>query len=209
MAGFGNDVAGGFVSGIPVIGNALDSLLHPEKGYQDAAAEMQKAWQQAQGYEKPYQQAGLNQLGTLNNAENALLDPSKLLADWMGKYQMSPYAQRSMENAKQSGMGAASSMGLLGSSSALNNIQQSSSDIMNADRQQFLNDLMQKYMTGIGVGQNIYNQGATAAGQMGNQAIGVGENLGQAAYGAANAPGNRLLDVFGMLAKMGMQGGGL
>lgn len=189
---------------IPGVGGAIDSFLHPEAGYQDAAKQMQQAWKQAQGFQSPYQQAGANQLGTLTGAENKLLDPSALLSNWMSKYQESPYAKQSQSNAKSAGLDAASSMGLMGSSSALNNIQKSSSDIMNADRSQFLNDLMQKYMSGVGIGQNIYNTGAATAGNMGNQALGVGENLGQAAYGARAAPGNRMADMMAMAAKMFM-----
>lgn len=194
-----------WISGIPLVGNAIDSFLHPEEGYKDAAKKMEEAWRQAQGFQEPYRQGGLDQMGRLNSAENSLLDPSALLSKWMGSYQESPYAQKSMQNAKESGLGAASSMGLMGSSAAVNNIQNSSSDIMNADRQQYLNDMMQKYMAGIGIGQNMYGIGASTAGNMGNQAIGVGENLGQAAYGAKNAPGDMLKNMLAMGAKMYMQ----
>lgn len=191
-------------------GSMINSMLHPEAGYEEAAKKMQEAWKQAQGFQEPFRQAGLDQTGRLNTAENSLLDPSALLAQWMSKYQESPYAQKSMANAKEAGLGAASNMGLMGSSAALNNIQQSSSDIMNADRQQFLSDLMQKYMSGIGIGQNMFNTGAATAGNMGRQAIGVGENLGQAAYGAKTAPGALLKDMLAMGAKafLASQGGG-
>lgn len=188
-----------WISSIPVVGSSIDSFLHPEEGYKAAAKQMEQAWRQAQGFQQPYRQAGLDQLNRLNSAENSLLDPSTLLNKWMGSYTTSPYAKRSMDNAKASGLDAASSMGLLGSNSAISNIQNSSSDIMNADRQQFLNDLMQKYMTGIGIGQNIYNTGAATAGNMGNQALSVGQNLGQAAYGEKNAPG----DMLGNLMRLG------
>lgn len=194
-----------WLSGIPVVGNAIDSFLHPEEGYKDAAKKMEQAWRQAQGFQEPYRQAGLDQMGRLNSAENALLDPSALLGKWMEGYQTSPFAQKSIQNATASGLDAASSMGLMGSSPALKNIQTSAGDIMNADRQQYLNDLMQKYMAGIGIGQNMYGIGASTAGNMGNQAIGVGENLGQAAYGARNAPGDMLKNLLAMGAKMYMQ----
>lgn len=183
------------------LSDIFHSFLNPEEGYEEAAKKMQEAWQQSQGFQQPFLDAGKNQIGTLTGAENSLLDPSSLLGKWMESYKMSPYAQRSMENAKESGLGAASSMGLMGSSAALNNIQQSSSDIMNADRSQYLNDLMQKYMTGIGIGQNMFNTGAATAGNMGNQGLNVGENLGAAAYGEKNAPGNLLKDILAMGAK--------
>lgn len=206
-------------SAIPGVGKGIDSFLHPERGYEDAAKEMQKAWQQAQqygergiGYQEPYRQGGLDQMGRLNSAENSLLDPSALLDKWMGSYNTSDYAKRSMDNAKASGLDAASSMGLSGSNAAVHNIQNSSSDIMNADRQSYLNDMMTKYMAGIGIGQNMYGIGASTAGNMGNnmshmgdQAMNFGQNMGQAAYGARNAPGDMLKNLLAMGAKMYMQ----
>jgi hypothetical protein len=199
IMGIFDSLAGGFG-----LGDSVHSMLNPDEGYRAAADQMRKAWEQAQGFQDPYRKAGLDQTGRLNDAENKLLDPSALLADWMSKYQTSPFAQKSMANAKESGLDAASSMGLMGSSSALNNIQNSSSDIMNADRSQYLNDMMQKFMGGIGIGQNMFNTGAATAGNMGKEALGVGENLGQAAYGEKNAPGQFLKDMLAMGAKAWM-----
>lgn len=179
-------------------GKGINSMLHPERGYKDAADEMRRAWEQAQGFQRPYNEAGMGQLPVLTGAQSRLLDPSSLLAEWMSKYQESPYAKKSMENAKESGLGAASSMGLMGSSSALNNIQQSSSDIMNADRQAFLNDLMQKYMTGIGIGQNIYGIGANAASDLARNAMNYGGNAAEMAFGRRNSPGQNLKDLLGI-----------
>lgn len=208
-----------FISGIPVVGNAIDSMLHPERGYEMAGNQMKNMWQQIQGFnnqglalQQPFQTAGVAQTPILNNAENALLNPSQLLGQWMDSYSMSPYAKTSISNATNAGLDAASSMGLMGSSPALKNIQQSASDIMNADRQQYLNDLMQKYMTGIGIGQNIYGIGGQTAGNMGTNlsnlgrtGLSVGESLGQAAYGTQNAPGDLLKNLLAMGAKMYMQ----
>jgi len=191
-----------WLSDIPVVGNAIDSFLHPEEGYKDAARQMQQMWQQSQAFQRPYLEAGNAQLPMLTGAEGALLDPSALLAKWMNSYQMSPYAQRSLSNAKAAGLDAASSMGLMGSSPALANIQQSSSDIMNKDRSDYLNDLMQKYMTGIGIGQDIYGKGAQTAANLGKSALDVGQDLGAAAYGEANAPGDRLAQMAGLMAKI-------
>ena len=193
------------VSGVGNFIPGFNSMMHPEEGYEAAAKKMQQFWQQAMGFQQPYNQAGLGQLPTLTSAEGALLNPAALLKQWMGQYEMSPYAQKSLGNAKEAGLDAASTMGLMGSSSALGNIQQSASDIMNADRQNFLNDLMQKYMTGIGIGQDIYGRGAGMAAELGKEALGVGENLGQAAYGAKNAPGDVLRNLLSMAGKMAMQ----
>ncbi len=186
------------------LGSSIDSFLNPGKGYKDASKALEKAWNEAKELQEPYRQAGLDQLGTLTGAESALLDPSKLLADWMSTYETSPYAQKSMENATASGLDAASSMGLMGSSAAINNVQNSAGYIMDQDRDKYLNDLMQKYMTGIGIGQNIYGIGANTAGNMGQQAMSMGQGMGQAAYGQQAAPGNQLMNLISMGAMLSM-----
>lgn len=183
----------------------LDSFFNPQKGYDAAAKQMDKYWKEAQNYQKPYHEAGLNQLPILTGAQSSLLDPSQLLSQWMDTYETSPYAKKSISNATASGLDAASSMGLMGSSPAITNIQNSSSDIMNADRDKYLNDLMQKYMAGIGIGQNIYGTGAQTAGNLGQQALGVGQNMGQAAYGSKNAPGDMFAQMLSLGAKLAMQ----
>ncbi len=171
------------------------------EGYKDAAKEFEKYWQQAQGYQRPFQQAGVGQMPILQDAERRLLDPSTLLADWMQKYTMSPYAKRSQENAMASGMDAASQMGLMGSSAALQNIQQGSSDIMNKDREGFLKDLMEKYMKGVGIGQDIYGKGAATAANLGSNALGVGGNMGEMKFGQSNASAEMMKNLLAMGAK--------
>lgn len=194
--------------------NAAPGMIHsfwnPQEGYEDAAKEYEKYYNESKGFQEPFRQNGLDQTGRLNNAENSLLDPSKLLGEWMDKYKTSPYAQRSMQNASASGLDAASSQGLLGSSAATQNIQQSSSDIMNKDRSEYLQDLMQKYMAGIGIGQNMYGIGASTAQNMGNNAMNMGGAMGAAKYGAASAPGNMARDLISAGAKAygGGAGGG-
>lgn len=188
----------------------LQSFLHPERGYKAAGREAEQGWGQAQGFENPYNQAGMNQIGQLQGAENALLNPTELQNKWAASYEMSPYAKQLQEQAKTSGMDAASSQGLLGSSAALSNIQQGASNIMNADRQNYMNDLMEKYKSGIGLGTSMYGTGAQMGGQMGNQAMQAGENRAQMAYGASNAPGEQMKSIInGLLqAYMAKQMGG-
>jgi hypothetical protein len=91
------------------------------------------------------------------------------------------------------------SAGLLGSSAALNNVQTSASNIMQSDRQQYLDSLMQKYMASIGIGQNLYGVGATAGNQASSNALNQGQNQAGLTYGANAAPGA----MFGKLAGAG------
>ncbi len=186
------------------------SLMNPEDAYKKAANQYQKYWDEAQRFQNAYNRAGTDQIPILTGAQNQLLNPQDLLGKWMESYKTSPYAKQSMDNATASGLDAASSMGLEGSSSALHNIQQSSSDIMNQDRQGFLKDLMDKFKSGINIGTDIYGRGATTAGNLGNQALNVGNNMGEMAFGAQAAPGELMKSIISMMMKMygGGAGGG-
>lgn len=196
-----------FNYGIPgggTIGNMFSSFMNPQQGYEDAGNQLQNYYGQAQGYLQPYNQNGQNAYGTLNAQQAALGDPAKLESQWASGYSESPYAQQMTNKATQSGMNAASSMGLMGSSPALANIQQSAGDIMQSDRQQYMNDLMQKYMQSVGINQGIYGQGANAAGMMSNNSMNMGKDMAGAAYGQANAPGQLFGSLLGMGANAAM-----
>ncbi len=185
----------------------LSSFLNPQKGYEDAEKVFRNFYDQSRGNMQPFIDQGKAQYGNLSGAEGALLDPESLLKKWMSGYQESPYAKQSMANARSGGLDAASSMGLLGSSSAINNIQNSASDIMNKDRSSYLQDLMDKYMKGVGIGQDLYGTGANMASQFGQLAHGFGQDIGGASYGAANAPGNLLGNLINMGANIYTGGG--
>jgi hypothetical protein len=189
----------GMVSGV---GGMLKSFLHPEMGYKKAQEEANRMYQEAKGFQTPYHERGLEAYGPLKDAYGRLLDPVSLQNEWAKAYETSPEALRAMEFAKQQGLEGASSMGLMGSSGALQNLQQGASDIMLQDRRNFLNDLMQKYMQGIGLGKDIYGAGASTAGNLGNQAARQGENMAQLAYNRKNAPGSQLSGILGIGANL-------
>jgi len=183
--------------------NPINSFFNPGAAYSDASKKEDQYWNQAQGYAQPFINNGVNQGGILSNTENNLLDPGALEDKWSAGYQPSAYAQQMLKQNQGEGLDAASSMGLMGSSAALNNIQTGAGNIVNQDRQQYMNDLMQKYMTGIGIGQNIYGTGANMAGQMAQEAQKQGDTQAGLAYGEAAAPGA----LFGKLAGMGINMG--
>lgn len=167
----------------------FDSLFHSEKPYQKAQEQLDKYYQLAQGYQQPYSQNGQEAYSQLSPAMQQLLNPEELQNKWAQGYEESPYAKMLQEMAQNQGLEAASSMGLMGSTPAIQGIQAGTARIGAADRQQYMNDLMQKLQAGIGLGQNIYGTGAQAAGQMGQNAMNMGQNSAQAAYGEASAPG--------------------
>lgn len=195
-------------------GNYVSSFIDPSKSYRNSAREIKKGYNEAQGYLKPYNQAGTDQISRLTGAEDKLMDPSALQNEWAKGYEMSPYAQQLQDQAMNSGLEGAGSMGLLGSSAALNTLQQGSSNIMQRDREKYMNDLMQKYLSGIGIGQGIYNTGANSGSQLGQNAMTQGQNLAGLKFGENNAMMNQLMNMIKLYQASqgggaGMQGGGM
>jgi hypothetical protein len=170
----------------------LTSFLNPGKGYDKAQEELNKYWQQAQQFQQPFMNNAQGVYGGLNEAFQNLLDPSKLQDMWSKNYKESDYAKNMEHELMDRGLNSAQSMGLGGSSSALQALQGGTQKVVNDERQKFLDDLMKKYMTGIGLGENIYGTGANAAGNLSNQAMHMGEDSAQMAFGKENAPGDLL-----------------
>lgn len=173
----------------------LSSFLHPEKGYEEAQKKLDEYFNNAQGQLNPYNQNGQQTYGQYSGAMDKLLNPGALENEWSQGYNESDLAKQNEAMATQHGLNAASSMGLMGSSPAIQAIQSGTSGIVARDRQQYLDDLMKKYMAGIGIGQDIYGQGAHAAGQMSQNEMNQGQNTAQLEFGQKNAPG----DLFGKL----------
>jgi len=193
-----------YLSPIPGLG----SFLHPEDAYKDAEKASNRGYNESKGYQQPFYNNGVDQIGRLNSAENSLLDPSKLENDWASQYETSPYAKQMLDENQSQGLDAASAMGLNGSSAALGNIQQGAGNIVKKDRQQFLNDLMEKYLAGIGLGKGFYDTGASTGANMGANAITHGNNVAGFKYGQAAAPGKLFGQVAGGVANYAVPGAG-
>jgi hypothetical protein len=177
------------------IGNMASSFLHPEKGYQKGQNQLDKYYREGQGYLQPYNQFGQNAYGDYSNAMKRLLDPAALQDEWTRGYTESDAAKNTANMARENGLDAASSLGLMGSNTALNAIQGGTTNIGLQDRQNYLDNLMQKYLAGTGIAGNIFGTGAGAAGSMSTNAANMGNNSAQLAFGKQNAPG----DLFGRL----------
>lgn len=182
------------------IGGKIDSFMHPEKGYKKGRDELERYYNQGQSYLQPYSQFGQDAYGPLAEAMRRLLDPQSLQNEWMQGYTESPTAKYTEGLAREHGLDAASGLGLMGSNTALNAIQGGTTQIGLDDRNNYLNNLMQKYLAGTGIAGNIFNTGANAAGTMSNNAMNMGGNAAQLAFGAQNAPG----DMFGKLLGTGV-----
>lgn len=175
----------------------LSSFLSPGKGYEAGQDELNKYYNQSQGYLTPFMNQGNDQYGTLNDIIKNLTDPTELNKKWTESYTTSPEALQAEKMAQESGLNAANAMGLMGSNTALNTIQTGTTQIGLNDRKNYLDDLMNKYMQGAGISQGLYNTGANAAGQLSNNATQMGNNSAGLAYGKTNAGGNMLSGLIG------------
>ena len=180
--------------------NMLYSFLNPGEAYGAAEDKANQGWKEAQDYQKPYWEHGNDQYDPLNQARSKLMDPAALQNEWSQGYETSPWAQRQLSANLNQGQEAASSMGLMGSSAALGNIQQGAGDIMAKDRQAYMNDMMQKYMAGIGLGQSLYGTGASAGANLGGQALSHGNDIAGLEYKRQAAPGRLLGQGLGAAA---------
>lgn len=172
--------------------NMFSSFFNPGDAYKKAMNVAEQGWQDTRKYEEPFWQMGQQQIDPLNQARQALLNPVQLEDQWSEAYEPSQYAQRMLAMNRGQGLESASSMGLMGSSAALNNINRGAADIMGQDRREFLNSLMQKFLSGIGLGQNLLNTGANMGAHLGDQRMQHGSNMGALAYGRQAAPGQLL-----------------
>lgn len=189
----------------------LKSFLNPGKGYQKGQQQLDKYYQQAQQQMQPYNQNAQNMYGQLSDATTNLLNPSSLMDKWLNDYEMSDQAQFAQNRAMDSGQNAASAMGLVGSSPALQALQYGQNEIGAQDEQRYIDRMIQQYLQGAGLAQNIYGQGANAAGAMSNNAMNMGSDAANMAFGRQNAPGKMFADLLGTGAGlagsyMGMQG---
>lgn len=176
----------------------LSSFLKPGKAYKDAQKQLDKYYGQSQGFLQPYNTQGQEQYSVLQDLIKNLTNPQELLDKWSQGYTESESAKNAERMAQEHGLNAASSMGLMGSNTALDAIQRGTTQIGLDERENFLNNLMQKYLAGAGLSQGIYGTGANTAGQMSNNATNMGQNSAEMAYGRQQAGGNMLGNLIGM-----------
>lgn len=175
----------------------LSSFLNPGKGYEKGQEQLDKYYGQAQGALQPYNQNGQDQYANLLEMLKNLMDPQALQDKWASGYKESEAAKNAEGIAQEHGLDAASSMGLMGSNTALNAIQRGTSQIGADDKQNYLDQLMEKYKQAVGLSSGIYGQGANAAGTQSNNAMNMGQNSAEMAYGKQNAGGNMLSGLIG------------
>lgn len=183
----------------------ITKLMNPGGAYKAGQKQLDKFYNQGQGYLQPYSQNGQDQYGNLNGAINNLLNPSQLTDQWMNDYQMSDAAKYQQGRAQDAGMRAMSSMGMVGSTPGLQAMQAGLSGIAADDEQRYIDRMIQQYTQGANLAQGIYGQGAGAAGQMSNNAMNMGQNSAEMAYGQKSAPGAMFGSLMNNASNLGGQ----
>lgn len=166
-------------------------------GDSSAQTQLSNYYNQGRSALNPYAAAGNNILPQLMSSASALMNPEALEQQWASSYTESPEAKAAEAMATQHGLSSASSMGLIGSSPAVTAIQEGTSDIGLQDKQNYLHDLMQKYLAGVNAARGIYSGGERAAGAIGDLSQTMGENSADLAYNASNGPGDLLAGLLG------------
>lgn len=182
----------------------LSNFLHPGRAYDRARKAEEAYYQQAQGMRQPFIDTGMGAGNTLQDMLSKLVNPQQLQEEWLKSYETSPYAKQLQEEAQTGGLDAASAMGLGGSSAALANIQKTTSDIYNKDRQSYLDDMMKKYLSAMGLGESLYGTGANMASQGASGAQQMGQDVAGLEYGKYQAGPNMLMNVLSKIAAMAM-----
>ena len=180
----------------------LSSFMHPGEPYKKAQEQLDKYYNQSQAFNQPYNQNGLNQGQNIQEMIQKLMNPQSLYDEWSKGYEKSEGARQAEGLANESGLNAASSMGLMGSSPALQAIQGGTAKIGLDERKNYLSDLMDKYKMGAGLSQGMYNTGANAANNEANTANSMGTNSAAAKFGESQAPGAAFGNVLSMIQKM-------
>lgn len=175
----------------------LNDLFNPSAGYDAAQGQLDKYYKQGQDVLNPYNEFGKTAGGNLQTAAGKLMDPAALRQEWENSYSLSPEAKQTQNMATQKGLESAESMGLLGSSSALRGIQSGTANIGLQDKSNYLNDLMNKYTTGINTNSGLFNTGANAASGLANLSSNMGQNSADMAYGSHSSLNSLLGNLAG------------
>ena len=165
----------------------FSDFMHPGQAYGQAAETNKQGYEEGKGLRQPYIDQGGQAGGDIMQMLHKLMNPGALQDEWSQGYNTSDTAKQGMADAQSNGMDAASSMGLGGSSAALSNIQNTTSQIGAQYKQQYMKDMMEKYMSAMGLGNSIYGQGANTANQGANSAQQFGENQAGINYNQQNA----------------------
>lgn len=177
MDEFGGMNFGGMGQGI---GSILSGLFgNSGKPYKDYSKELQRYYEQAQGYQNPFWQAGSGAIPQFQQWLQSQQDPSGFINKLMGQYQESPFAKFQQQQGIRAGQNAGSASGLTGSTPLTQFMQENAQNISSQDMQNWLGNVLginTQYGAGLG---GMMGMGQNAANSLSALAGGFGGNLAE------------------------------
>jgi hypothetical protein len=187
------------------IGSALNYFMSdPSKPYQDASAQLDKYYGQAQDALSPYMNAGQNALGNYQNALSPMSNSPQFINNILNQYQESPWAKFQQQYGMKAMQNAASAGGMQGSGAQWKAAADYSQGISSRDMQQWLQNNLgvnDRYLSGQ---QDISHMGFGGAQSLAQLLGQLGQAQAGMAYGAGQAQNQGTTDMLG-----GVIGGGL
>jgi len=183
--------------GLSALGEGLSGLLG-HQGYKQAGHSLDDIATMYKNMYNPYIQAGYQSLSDLQDKYGQLMDPTQHMADIMGHYQESPYAQ-TQQNELQRALGStAAAGGFSGSPYHQHQVAQNVQNVLSKDMQNYLKDALGIEQEGISGEQGLEQQGLQSTqqlaealggimGQQGELGFQEQRGLGQKASGLGNA----------------------
>ncbi len=181
--------------------NGLASIFsglfgNSDGGYGDAMKQFKKYFEQANGTQNPFYNAGQQGMGNFQNWLSGMQDPSKFINGLMGQYQESPFAKFQQQQGVRAGQNAASASGLTGSTPFAQQLQQNAQNISSQDQNQWLQNVL-GVNNQYGQGQQSLMQGGQHAGDFMSQlAMMMGNNMGAGAYGQKAGQNQDMNNIF-------------
>lgn len=155
-----------------------------ESGYGDMLGYLGQGTDQMKDYTNqanqllsPYRDAGMGQLGGLQQAIQQMMNPADFNKWIMSSYQQSPQAQNAIKVGTQNSLNAANASGMLGSSDMMREIDQNAQQTAANDMQRYFQNQMGIYNQGLGQSNRLFDTGFNATGQMSGNLTGLGRAI--------------------------------
>lgn len=117
-------------------------------------------------YLNPFISAGQTAGNTLSGEYGKMLDPTDFINQIMSKYTMSPAAKYQSGLLTKGIANTAAAGGYAGTPEAQRQYAETANNVMSGDMQQFLQNALGVYGTGLSGEQDIYGKGFTASGDL-------------------------------------------
>ncbi len=193
--------------GLGAGGAALGSMFGDYQNPADAASPfLDRASRELPQYYKPYMQAGQQALPQLQGAYSSMMDPNALISKIGSGYQKSPGYDWMLNQGNQATQNAAAAGGMLGSPQHQQQAATMNQGLANQDYYNYLSKALGLYGQGAQGQQHLFDTGAGASMNLGDNLSSLLGSQAQLAYQGQNAQnqheGGQMGGLFGGVASM-------